>query len=178
MEKSVMLGKIEGRRRSLLQSMRWLDCITDAVNINLGKSGRWWGTGRPGVLQFMGLQRVGHNWATKQQQPCTKAKQWQYKKTGTDVSPEQNCKSPQQNESRYNPTMYIENCIPWPSVIYSRYLSWLSIWNQPIYSMILTSKKTKNHMIISINVKKLTKSNIHFHKWKFNRLGKTETSTW
>ena len=31
-------------------------------------SRRWWGTGRPGVLQFMGLQRVGHNWATEQQQ--------------------------------------------------------------------------------------------------------------
>ena len=28
-------------------------------------SGNWWGTGRPGVLQFMGLQRVGHDWATE-----------------------------------------------------------------------------------------------------------------
>ena len=28
------------------------------------KSGRWWWTGRPGVLRFMGLQRVGHDWAT------------------------------------------------------------------------------------------------------------------
>ena len=28
-------------------------------------SGRWWWTGRPGVLQFMGSQRVGHDWATK-----------------------------------------------------------------------------------------------------------------
>ena len=28
-------------------------------------SGRWWWTGRPGVLQFMGLQRVGHDWATE-----------------------------------------------------------------------------------------------------------------
>ena len=27
--------------------------------------GSWWWTGRPGVLQFMGLQRVGHNWATE-----------------------------------------------------------------------------------------------------------------
>ena len=27
-------------------------------------SGSWWGTGRPGVLRFMGSQRVGHNWAT------------------------------------------------------------------------------------------------------------------
>ena len=28
-------------------------------------SGSWWWTGRPGVLQFMGFQRIGHNWATK-----------------------------------------------------------------------------------------------------------------
>ena len=31
-------------------------------------SGRWWWTGKPGVLQSMGSQRVGHNWATEQQQ--------------------------------------------------------------------------------------------------------------
>ena len=30
-------------------------------------SRRWWGTGRPGVLQSIGLQRVGHNWAAEQQ---------------------------------------------------------------------------------------------------------------
>ena len=28
-------------------------------------SGSWWWTGRPGVLRFMGLQRVGHNWVTE-----------------------------------------------------------------------------------------------------------------
>ena len=33
--------------------------------------GRWWGTGRHGVLQSMGLQRVGHNWATEWQQTFT-----------------------------------------------------------------------------------------------------------
>ena len=31
-------------------------------------SGRWWRTGKPGVLRSMGSQRVGHNWATEQQQ--------------------------------------------------------------------------------------------------------------
>ena len=31
-------------------------------------SGRWWRTGKPGVLQSMGSQRVGHGWATEQQQ--------------------------------------------------------------------------------------------------------------
>ena len=37
MKKSLMLGKIEGRRRRVRQRMRWVDGITDAVNMNLGK---------------------------------------------------------------------------------------------------------------------------------------------
>ena len=57
-----MLGKTEGRRRRQCESMRWLDGITDAMNMNLGKlAGQ-----RPGVLQFTGWQTVGHDWATEQ----------------------------------------------------------------------------------------------------------------
>ena len=37
LEKSLVLGKIEGRRRRGCQRMRWLDGITDAMNMNLGK---------------------------------------------------------------------------------------------------------------------------------------------
>ena len=37
LEKSLMLGKIEGRRKREHQRMRWLDGITDAMNMNLGK---------------------------------------------------------------------------------------------------------------------------------------------
>ena len=37
LEKSPMLGKIEGRRKRGRQRMRWLDNITDAMNMNLGK---------------------------------------------------------------------------------------------------------------------------------------------
>ena len=37
LEKPLMLGKIEGRRRRGHQRMRWLDGITDAMNMNLGK---------------------------------------------------------------------------------------------------------------------------------------------
>ena len=37
LENSLMVGNIEGRRRRECQSMRWLDDITDAVNMNLGK---------------------------------------------------------------------------------------------------------------------------------------------
>ena len=56
LEKSLMLGKIEGRRRREHQKMRWLDGITNAMDMNWVNLGRWWGTGRPGVLQFMGLR--------------------------------------------------------------------------------------------------------------------------
>ena len=70
LEKTLMLGKIGGRRRAR-QRMRWLDGIADptcqwmCVRAN---SGRWWKTGKPGVLQSTGSQRVGHEWATEQQQ--------------------------------------------------------------------------------------------------------------
>ena len=55
-KKTLMLGKIEGRRRRGRRRVRWLDGITDS------DSGCWWWTG---MLQFMGSQRVGHNWATE-----------------------------------------------------------------------------------------------------------------
>ena len=53
LQKTLMLGKIEGRRRGQ-QRMRWLEGITDAMDMNSG------------LLQAMGLQRVVHDWATEQ----------------------------------------------------------------------------------------------------------------
>ena len=63
-EKTLMLGKIEARRRGR-QRMRWLDGITDSWTWVWVDSGSWWRTGRPGVLSSIGSQRVGHNWATE-----------------------------------------------------------------------------------------------------------------
>ena len=65
LEKSLMLGKIEGRRRRGWQRLRWLDVIIDSMDLIWANSGSWWWTGKPGVLQPMGLQRVGHDWATE-----------------------------------------------------------------------------------------------------------------
>ena len=93
LEKTPTLGKIEGGRRRGRQRMRWLDGIIDLMDMSLSKlqglvmdreawhtagygvtkSWSWtqlsnWtdlNRGKPGLLQYMGLQKVRHNWATE-----------------------------------------------------------------------------------------------------------------
>ena len=72
LEKTLMLGEIEGRRRRddrgwdgwMASPTRWTWFWVNSRS--------WWWTGRPGVLRFMGSQRVGHDWATElnRTEPC------------------------------------------------------------------------------------------------------------
>ena len=64
-EKTLMLGKIEGGRRRGWQRIRWLDGITDSMDMSWASSGSWWRKGKLGLLQRMGPQRVRHDWATE-----------------------------------------------------------------------------------------------------------------
>ena len=69
LEKSLKLGKIEGKRRRRHQRMRWIG-ITDEMDMNFSKLREimkhreaW-----HAAVQSMGSQRVGHDWTTEQQQ--------------------------------------------------------------------------------------------------------------
>ena len=65
LEKTLMLGKIEGKRRRGQQRMRQWDGITDSTDMSLNKLREIVKDRKPGVLQFMGLQRALYNLVTE-----------------------------------------------------------------------------------------------------------------
>ena len=64
LEKTLILGKIEGRRRKEWGWDTWMALLTQWAWV-CANSGKYWRTGRSGMLQFMGLQRIGlSDWTT------------------------------------------------------------------------------------------------------------------
>ena len=63
-----MMGKIEGKRRRGQQRMRWLDSITDSMDMNLSKLRETVKDRGAGMLQSVGSQGVRHNLAAERQQ--------------------------------------------------------------------------------------------------------------
>ena len=81
LEKTMMLGKREGRRRRGRQRKRWLDGITDSMDMSLSKVWEMVKDRMPSILQSTGSQRVGHDIATEQHGnnskiPCYKSLWW------------------------------------------------------------------------------------------------------
>ena len=78
LDKTLLLGNIEERRRRGWQRMRWLDGSSNTMDVNLSKLWETVRAGKPGVLQSIGLQRVGHDWVPEQQE------QWLWRLSSPD----------------------------------------------------------------------------------------------
>ena len=68
--KELDAGKYWKQEEKGQQRMRWLDGITDWIYMSLSKLWVWWWIGKPGMLQSMGSQGFGQDWATELPEWC------------------------------------------------------------------------------------------------------------
>ena len=78
LKKILMLGKIEGRRRREQQRIRWLDGITDSMDMGLGGLRELVMDRKAWHTEVHGVQRVGHNWATELNWGILKSEKYEF----------------------------------------------------------------------------------------------------
>jgi hypothetical protein len=76
LENTLMLAKIEVKRRRRKQRIKWLDSITSSWTWIWANSGRQWSTEKPGLMQSVGSQRVGHDLISEQQGKSSNGESW------------------------------------------------------------------------------------------------------
>jgi len=69
--KDPVAGKERRQEEKGMTEDKMVGCIIDSTDMSWADSGRWWSTGKPGILQSMRSQRVRHDWASEQQSTCT-----------------------------------------------------------------------------------------------------------
>ena len=117
LDKTLTLGKTKGKRRR--SNRGWDGLITSPTQWTWvwANSGRWWRTGKPGVLQSMGSQRARHDWATEQQ-------------------PQEKVEHSYTSGGYTNGAAAVENCLATPQKVTQshhmtqQFHSWVYIWRK------------------------------------------------
>ena len=123
--KTMILGKIEGRRRRWWQRTRWSDGITDSKDMSLNKLQEMVRIRKPGMLQSMRSKRLKHDWGTEQEQICITSLclesdtemilSWSFVRRGLKVPCGEGSWACTQSLARWGPTLFIPGFL-WESL--------------------------------------------------------------
>ena len=136
------LGKTEGSRRRGCQRMRWLVASWAIWTSIWVSSGSCWWTGKPGMLQSMVLQRVGHHWVTELILILL---------IEDNITDEHRCKNPQQILANRIQQHIKRTHTPWSSLFIPGMQGFFTIHKSVNVIHHINKLKDKNQVVISID---------------------------